>query len=853
MIECASCTVKFRSVQQYNKHQFSHRLMKNHVFKCVYNKCEAKFDKFRAFKSHVSRRHDENHQNHNATQKVICCKVENCNFSSIFSNMIKHCREHINLEKKVVCPYDNCNQVLSNASTFSSHVFRIHKKVEDSKKELGVSSNEYENITAENWNEEEEIISEDSNDCENSMGNLFLKMKTLFNIQENAINFMVNEMKNINSLKCEKIVKILNEFCNTTSKNNSVDLIAKIKPFIEFEELKNFDTSYKRNKYYKDKFNYVNPMEINLGRNDHHKECSYFYIPIKKTLSLLFLSKKFQEQFVGHRTNTSILSDYYDGEVYKRNPFFQVDKRIELFLYQDAFEICNPLSSSKGKHKLIAFYYTLGNMFPHYRTQTDNIFLALLCKEIDVKYFGFKLVLEPFIRDLKDIEINGLKVDLFGIETIIKGTVVATLGDNLGCHQIGGFSENFSTSKYICRYCYCTKHDLHSGNLEPKQLRNVVNYSEDYNQFIENSEQLLANNYNGVKMNSCLNELNYFHVCNPGLAPCIAHDIFEGILKYDFWMILKYFVSKNIFTFDFLNTMFCKVTKKLKVNICLPKLSKNMSKIPGTAYENWNFVIYFPLIVLGKNIDPEDYVWKMFLCLLEIVRLICADKISEQQIILLKNVINEYFEYCKISFPHYSMRPKHHYLQHYPSLIRQFGPLIRLWTMHFEHKHQTLKRIYVKYKNSKNILKLISENHELLQASLFNDRFQNDLICNDVVSLSHDVSKDSIYSKFKFIAKSVKIFGKIYKMDDIIIYDIDENFFIKVLKIKHICIDKDYKSPHFYGESGKMVFNYLKGLHELVEHFDIHELVSYHKLKSKNTYKLYSHRNTSYLSIAAAI
>jgi len=33
--------------------------------------------------------------------------------------------------------------------------------------------------------------------------------------------------------------------------------------------------------------------------------------------------------------------------------------------------------------------------------------------------------------------------------TIIKGTVIAFAGDNLGSHQTGGFNENFN-AEYFC-------------------------------------------------------------------------------------------------------------------------------------------------------------------------------------------------------------------------------------------------------------------------------------------------------------------------------------------------------------------------------------------------------------------
>lgn len=61
---------------------------------------------------------------------------------------------------------------------------------------------------------------------------------------------------------------------------------------------------------------------------------------------------------------------------------------MKLILYQDAFEIVNPLGSARKKHKLVGVYFTLANFQPFHRSSIDNMQLVLLCKETDFKYFG---------------------------------------------------------------------------------------------------------------------------------------------------------------------------------------------------------------------------------------------------------------------------------------------------------------------------------------------------------------------------------------------------------------------------------------------------------------------------------
>ena len=61
---------------------------------------------------------------------------------------------------------------------------------------------------------------------------------------------------------------------------------------------------------------------------------------------------------------------------------------LRLHLYEDEFEIVNPLGSKRTKYKLCAFYYTIGNLSGKYRSQLKHIHLALLARYSHVKQFG---------------------------------------------------------------------------------------------------------------------------------------------------------------------------------------------------------------------------------------------------------------------------------------------------------------------------------------------------------------------------------------------------------------------------------------------------------------------------------
>ena len=123
---------------------------------------------------------------------------------------------------------------------------------------------------------------------------------------------------------------------------------------------------------------------------------------------------------------------------------------LRLILYQDSFEVVNPLGSGKKKHKILAVYLSLADLLPHSRSSIDQMQLVLLCREQDYVKFGQEAVFGPLIKDLRNVEEKGIHVEG---DINIRGTLCAITGDNLGSHSIGGFTENFSTSKYCCRYC----------------------------------------------------------------------------------------------------------------------------------------------------------------------------------------------------------------------------------------------------------------------------------------------------------------------------------------------------------------------------------------------------------------
>uniref|UniRef100_A0A1B0D2M7 Uncharacterized protein n=1 Tax=Phlebotomus papatasi TaxID=29031 RepID=A0A1B0D2M7_PHLPP len=423
-------------------------------------------------------------------------------------------------------------------------------------------------------------------------------------------------------------------------------------------------------------------------------------------------------------------SDLNDGEISKNNTFWDpFHKNIQLLIFQDAFEVCNPIGAARLKNKLIGVYLSVGNLKKYNRSQVNNLYLIALCNESNFKYFGPNKILNELVNDIKILERIGINVMHENVSYNLRGSLFAILGDNLGSHQIGGFVENFSTSHYFCRICYITRSEFKTNENLTARLRTVESHEKDLSD-LKNSD---TNNHRGVKFNSIFNELTHYKITNPGMPPCIAHDFFEGIIPLDLCLIFKYVVRKGWMSYTTLIYLIKFYFKDLNLKASI-KMRPNFSNILGRAYDIWCLIQIIPLICVEFSTDEnivKDSVYKMLILLKKIVDIVVAPQISETQRALLKYLIAEYLELRSNNFTE-PLKPKHHFITHYPYLIRKFGPLTSFWTLRFESKHTQFKRIITSSRNYKNIPKLCSEKHQAQQSLLLSEKILFPKIIHDL-------------------------------------------------------------------------------------------------------------------------
>ena len=127
----------------------------------------------------------------------------------------------------------------------------------------------------------------------------------------------------------------------------------------------------------------------------------------------------------GHKRVDNVIEDFCDSKHCSTHELWgSNDHALQILLYFNEVELCNPLGSSRKIHKLGTiklyymyyfikkyigcFYFTLGNLSPKYRS---TLKLLALIKNVHIKKYGIESVLECITCDIKKLEkVNDSKV-----------------------------------------------------------------------------------------------------------------------------------------------------------------------------------------------------------------------------------------------------------------------------------------------------------------------------------------------------------------------------------------------------------------------------------------------------------
>ncbi len=275
--------------------------------------------------------------------------------------------------------------------------------------------------------------------------------------------------------------------------------------------------------------------------------------------------------------------------------------------------------------------------------------------------------------------------------------------------------------------------------------------------------------------------LQHFHAVT-GYPPDILHDLLEGIVPAELCLCLSEMIEKKYISLESVNhaiknfayTFSDKTNRPQQI----PKAFATKGTIGGNGHENWTLLRLLPLLI-GDDVPEGDTSWEILMLLKDIVELAVASKHTEESIDFLKCKITEHRELLQSAFPGFRLKPKHHFVEHYPQLIKAFGPLSDVWTMRFEGKHKFFKKVIRESQNFKNVALTLAVQHQRMMAyyldssSFFRPSIEMDKVKTALVTSFPDHIQQVIRQitpqlKTVLIASSVTVDGIEYRADMVI-------------------------------------------------------------------------------------
>ncbi|XP_024879532.1 uncharacterized protein LOC112459585 [Temnothorax curvispinosus] len=140
-------------------------------------------------------------------------------------------------------------------------------------------------------------------------------------------------------------------------------------------------------------------------------------------------------------------------------------------------------------------------------------------------------------------------------------------------------------------------------------------------------------------------------------------------------------------------------------------------KYKTSASQMLTLVRYFGLIV-GSYVPEDHPVWNFFLLLRRINdRLVNRRVYSDSCDALAYDIEEINRQYLKLS--NYTLKPKFHFMIHYPRMMKKFGPLANLSTFRFEARHRFAKMAAHTVAGRVNICKTIALKNQLMLNEVF--------------------------------------------------------------------------------------------------------------------------------------
>lgn len=672
------------------------------------------------------------------------------------------------------CRERDCFRIFTNWNDFKRHLSNTHNFQAITNELSSVSAipkvTNYEDYTSckennkDNSDNSDFIYENDISDLENFLNEVILKfLAKLYANHKLPRNFVQDVFLDIRELVFEMVACMKRNIRHEINKTNSNSItFAVVESVLDsfHEPFDRLSTEKRRFKAFRESGNFLPVENYIIGdRVDDVIQKGIMvkkivpvqaqFLPMRNVLQKVFslpgVFSKVQNYMQKLEHNDEVIENFVQGKLWKvkLKNYFQGKTVFPIFLYFDDFEICNPLGSHAGVHKLGAVYYQIACFPPEISSLLENIFLAALFHSNCRTEFRNSKVFRKVIDELNFLQTQGIDIDTEQGTKRVYFVLGLVLGDNLGLNSILGFVESFRAN-YYCRLCTLSRNDIQSAFIE-----NNMRFK-TYNADVELSNYQLT----GIKERSVWNDISYFK-SEENFVVDILHDGPEGYFGYIMILIVRYFVKDLLPKEDRLQLHLLNERLNLfdyshnGLSNKVPVISEHELqgvKLKMSGSEIMNFVYIFTMLV-GDLVPHEDPAWELYLSMRQIVDIIMCFEIDKPSIRLLKTLIAENLSLFKQVFPNENIKPKMHNFIHYPTVIEQSGPIVKLSSIRFEAKHKSKKTEANASSNRKNITQTLCIKEQLVLC--YRLMSKKSLVVNDDIGVEECLDHISLDANFQ--------------------------------------------------------------------------------------------------------
>jgi hypothetical protein len=326
---------------------------------------------------------------------------------------------------------------------------------------------------------------------------------------------------------------------------------------------------------------------------------------------------------------------------------------------------------------------------------------------------------------------DGHPFNISGKTHIMHGALLCVVGDTPAVSLVGGFKEGVGFALKKCRHCMANNTQIQEKFTEEEFVLRTLQLHLTQCSYVErpgisSEEKQHFSKVYGVNRKSILCDLPDFDITTQ-LPQDIMHVLFEGLFHLQVRLFLNYLIDdlKAITLADFNNALarFPYAYFEDKPHgLTAASLKKGI--LGQTAHESWQLFHVLPFLV-GDCISEDNEHLRCYLLLQDIASILCTDAVTTDRPAFLRLIVQDYLTTLKKLYPSLNLPPKAHYLVHCPTLLKRFGPMIRVWSMRFEAKHRQFKQV-CRRTSFKNLLKTLTINNQCLTAY--------NIHCSDVFS-----------------------------------------------------------------------------------------------------------------------